>query len=200
MTTSDPTTASPAEAFAALRAAIEAGGPVIDAVPDDQLGAPTPCAEWDVRAVINHMTAAATMFALAAAHGHVPDAEAEALSGDVLGDDFRGAWKDAMGKVLVAFERPGVLGSRMVLPFGEVTGIAALEMAAMEVGIHSADVAHATRQVASDDRPFATVLDLVQARMVETWRAPGVLDPEQPTPAGATTIERLLAFAGRRIH
>ena len=36
---------------------------VVDRVEPDQLGNPTPCTEWDVRAVINHITAGATMFA-----------------------------------------------------------------------------------------------------------------------------------------
>ena len=46
---------------------------VIDRVEPDQLGNPTPCTEWDVRAVINHITGGATMFAECVEQGSVPD-------------------------------------------------------------------------------------------------------------------------------
>ena len=44
---------------------------VIDRVEPDQLGNPTPCAEWDVRAVINHITGGATMFAECVEQGYL---------------------------------------------------------------------------------------------------------------------------------
>ena len=35
--------------------AMDAYGDHVHAVPDGQWGAPTPCAEWDVRALVNHV-------------------------------------------------------------------------------------------------------------------------------------------------
>src|SRR5438046_10495652 len=66
---------------------------VVDRVEPDHLGNPTPCTEWDVRAVINHITGGATMFAVWVEQGSVPDARlGELMGGDKLGDDIKGRY------------------------------------------------------------------------------------------------------------
>src|SRR5262245_66653266 len=58
---------------------------VVDRVEPDQLGNPTPCTEWDVRAVINHITGGATMFAECVEQGSVPDS----WLGELMGGEHR---------------------------------------------------------------------------------------------------------------
>lgn len=183
---------------ATLRAAIGNANRLLDGVRESQFTDPTPCTDWDVRAVINHIVATATTFAVAAEHGHVPDEAAAALAGDVLGEDFRASWRAAGEQLIGAFDRPGVLDTTLTLPFGVVPGRAALDMATMEVGIHSADLARATHQPVSDQRTFAAVLDLIRANMTDDWRSPGILGPEQPAAPDADAVDRLLAYAGRK--
>ena len=48
-------------------------GEVVDKLDDSQLSNPTPCTEWTVRDVINHITGGATMFATCVEQGSVPD-------------------------------------------------------------------------------------------------------------------------------
>jgi uncharacterized protein (TIGR03086 family) len=184
---------------ATLRSVIGAATAIVDRIEVGQLTGATPCDEWDVRALLNHMVAAARMFAIAAEKGHIPDEDAQAIAGEVLGTDFHDAWQDAAEQLLQAFEQPEVLDKVHSLPFGDFPGDAAVDLAVSEVGIHSADLAQATRQHIADQTPFAAVLQILRARMTDAWRAPGILNDEQPVPPRASTIDELLAYAGRRI-
>jgi uncharacterized protein (TIGR03086 family) len=184
---------------ATLRSVIGAATAVVDRIAVGQLTGATPCDEWDVRALLNHMVATARMFAVAAEKGHIPDEDARAVAGDVLGTDFHRAWKDASEQLLQAFEQPEVLDKVLSLPFGDTPGDVAVDLAVLEVGIHSADLAHATRQHIADQEPFASVLTILRTRMTDAWRAPGILDDEQPVPPRASIIDELLAYSGRRI-
>src|SRR6266571_7330649 len=89
---------------------------IIDNVAPDQLGDPTPCTEWTVRDLINHITGGATMFAISAEQGSVPDEMmGQLLGGDNLGDDYKGAWKAASERAMVVFAQPGVLEKNVKL-------------------------------------------------------------------------------------
>ena len=46
---------------------------VVNDVSEDQLANPSPCEGWTVRDVLNHITGGATMFAISAEQGSVPD-------------------------------------------------------------------------------------------------------------------------------
>lgn len=184
---------------ATLRSVVGAATTVVDGVVDGQLTNATPCDEWNVRDLLHHLVTTAAMFATAAERGYIPDDVAQELAGDVLGTDFSRAWKDASEQLCQAFEQPEVLDRVLALPFGDARGEVAVDLAVLEIGIHSADLARATGQDITDQAPFAAVLDTLRARMIVEWRAPGILKDEQPAPPRASTVEKLLAYAGRRI-
>src|SRR5208283_4052044 len=60
---------------------------VVDNIAPDQLGNPTPCAEWTVRDVLNHITNGAVMFAMSCDQGSVSE---ELTAQIAAGDDFKG--------------------------------------------------------------------------------------------------------------
>src|SRR4029453_9468447 len=93
---------------------------VVNDVSDDQLGNPSPCEGWTVRDVINHITGGATMFAISAEEGSVPDELlGQLMGGDNLGDDPQAAWATAAKRAMSAFQQPGALEKIVKLPFGE---------------------------------------------------------------------------------
>src|SRR3954462_12978124 len=101
---------------------------VVDNVKDNQLGNATPCTEWTVRDVVNHITGGATMFAISAEQGKVPDEQiGQLLGGDNLGNDFKGAWGTAATKAMGAFENVD-LTKVVTLPFGEMPAGVALNI------------------------------------------------------------------------
>ena len=173
---------------------------VVDRVEPDQLSNPTPCTDWDVRAVINHVTGGATMFAECVEQGSVPDARlGELMGGDNLGDDFKGNYHAAVDRARATFAMPGALDKMVKLPFGEMPGGVALNIAIMDVMTHAADIAKATGQNIDDEEILTIALDVGRQMITDDLRMPGVFDAEQPTAPDASAADKLLAFAGRKI-
>ncbi len=173
---------------------------VVDRVEPSQLGNPTPCAEWDVRAVINHITGGATMFAECVEQGSVPDSRlGELMGGDNLGNDFKASYRAASDRARATFAMPGALDKMVKLPFGEMPAGVALNIAIMDVMTHAADIAKATGQSIDDEEILGTALEVGRQLITDDFRAPGIFDAEQPVGANASASDKLLAFAGRKV-
>jgi uncharacterized protein (TIGR03086 family) len=173
---------------------------VVNDVSEDQLGNPSPCDGWTVRDVINHITGGATMFAISAEQGSVPDEEiGRLMGGDNLGNDPQGAWAAAAARAMSAFQQPGVLDKVVKLPFGEMPAGVALNIAVFDVLTHAVDIARASGQQVKDTELIETALTVGRQMVGPELRIPGVFDAEQPCPEDAPPADRLLAFAGRRI-
>ena len=173
---------------------------VVNDVSDDQLGNPSPCEGWTVRDVINHITGGATMFAISAEQGSVPDEVlGRLMGGDNLGDDPQGAWAIAAQRAMTAFEQPGALDKIVKLPFGEMPGGVALNIAVFDVLTHAVDIARASNQEVADTELIETALTVGRQMIGPELRIPGVFDPEQPVAGDAPPADRLLAFAGRKV-
>lgn len=174
---------------------------VVNDVSDDQLGNPSPCAGWTVRDVINHITGGATVFAISAEQGSVPDEDLGRLmgGGDLLGDDPQAAWAEAAQRAMHAFEQPGVMDKIVKLPFGEMPASVALNIAIFDVLTHAVDIAQASGQSVKDTELIETALVMGQQMIGPELRIPGVFDPEQPVADDAAPADRLLAFAGRKV-
>jgi uncharacterized protein (TIGR03086 family) len=173
---------------------------IVNQVSPDELGRPSPCAGWTVRDVINHITAGATIFAISAEQGSVPEAElARLMGGDNLGDDYKGSFAKAAERAMSAFEQPGVLEKIVKLPFGEMPAGVALDIAIFDVATHACDIAYATGRTVTDTELLEAALAMGRQMVGPELRAPGVFDDEQPTAVGASPQEQLLAFAGRKV-
>jgi uncharacterized protein (TIGR03086 family) len=183
-----------------LQRSVDEAGRLVDTVTPDQLGLPTPCSEWTVRDLINHITGGSTLFAVSAEQGSVPDDEmGRLMGGDNLGDDYRGAFHAATDRALAAFRQPGVLEKVVTLPFGEMPAGVALDIAIYDVTTHAVDLARATGQTVGDTELLEAALQVGKQMDGPQLRQPGVFGPEQPAPSGASAADRLLAFAGRTI-
>jgi uncharacterized protein (TIGR03086 family) len=179
---------------------LDTANTVVDRVQPDQLGNPTPCTEWDVRAVINHITGGAKMFTECVEQGSVPDARlGELMGGDNLGADFKGSYRAASDRARATFGLPGVLDKTVKLPFGEMPAGVALNIAIMDVMTHAVDIARATGQTIDDEETLAVALEVGRQLITDDFRRPGVFDAEQPAPPNASTADKLLAFAGRKV-
>jgi uncharacterized protein (TIGR03086 family) len=122
-------------------------GRLVDGTRPVQLDDPTVCATITVRDLFNHVTAGATMFGIAFEQGSVPEEDIPRLmGGDLLGDDYRGAFAAAAEQAGAAFSKPGALDGTVTLPFGELPRDVALGIAVMDVIVHSSDLARATGQ------------------------------------------------------
>src|SRR5579883_1768480 len=173
---------------------------IVDGIRPDQLGLPTPCTQWTVRDVINHITAGGIIFATCVEQGSMSDEAMGALvTGDNLGDDYRGAFRAAANKALSAFGAPGAAEKMVKLPFGEMPAGVALNLAVVDLMTHGADLAYATGQRIEDEQLLQTALSVGRQMVSPDLRAAGLFGPEQPVSDSASAMEKLLAFAGRRV-
>ena len=189
------------DAVATLQRVIDETSRLVEGTEPDDLTKQTPCVEWTVRDLLNHITGGATMFAMSAEEeGPVADdVLGQLLGGDNLGDDYKGAWKAASDRAMSAFARPGVMEKTVTLPFGEMPAGVALNIAIFDVTTHAADLARATGQEVRDDELVETALEMGRQIVSDDFRGTGLFDAEQTAPAGAAPADRLLAFAGRKV-
>jgi uncharacterized protein (TIGR03086 family) len=169
---------------------------VVDGVRDEQWGLPSPCAEWDVRAVLNHLVMG-NLMAHAGVRGRQPPSD---RSADYLGIDPRAAFADSLVACRAAFAEPGVLDKLVRTPLGEQPGRFYVHMRINELLAHGWDIAAATGQ-SSDLAPELAkeALERWQTRLGGKPRSDLPFGPEREAPADATEADHLAAFLGREV-
>jgi uncharacterized protein (TIGR03086 family) len=174
---------------------------LVDDVQPDQWHAPTPCTDWDVRQLVNHVAFGSLLFArVARGERDAFPPSPEERAADHLGDDPAAAFKAALQQLLDAFEAPGFFDGTYVSPLGEIPGAGLVQMRLTEQLIHGWDLARATSQQPEFPEP---IVDQVLARMRQQMsgvpRRPEIFHDEQPAPQGASSIDQLAAFVGRAV-
>lgn len=179
-----------------LQQAISVSRGVLANVDASQLSSSTPCASWDVAALINHMVGAQGFFA-AGVTGSQPPAEADHASGDYLA-----AFDQASQTCLDGFGAEGALEKMYELPFGKMPGSAFMGLAVTDTFQHAWDLAKATGQD-TDLAPELAQALLAQSKMAvsDAFRGPegAPFGAEQQAPEGASAADQLAAFLGREV-
>jgi uncharacterized protein (TIGR03086 family) len=191
-----------------LERAIATGGAVVAAVRPDQLAAPTPCAEMDVRTMLGHLVGVLDRIG-ALGRGEDPFAVTESLVPD---DGWSDAWAASSGRVADAWRDDAVLEQPMALPWVQGTGADVLTSYFSELTVHTWDLATATGQDPDwDDAVVAASLaagDFLPAEnrlalFEEVSTAMGLDEVAVPfaeaiaVPDDAPAIDRLVAWNGR---
>ena len=168
---------------------------LVEAVPDDALTAPTPCADYTVGDLLDHIGGFALAFRAAAVKEPLDGAPA----GDAanLDPDWRRRIPRDVRALADAWRDPeawtGMTAAGGVDLPGEVAGVVALD----ELLLHGWDLAKAIGQPAGYDGPE---IDAVRA-MVQQFRDAGVeglFGPEVAVPDDAPAFDRVLGLTGRR--
>lgn len=120
---------------------------VLAAVRPAQWNAPTPCAEWDVRALVNHMTGGNLNY-VSLVDGGTAAGFLAARDLDVLGADPIGAFRGSVRECADAFAAPGALARMLDYPLGRIAGHQALAVRTADSIVHTWDLA---RAIGADD-------------------------------------------------
>jgi uncharacterized protein (TIGR03086 family) len=183
-----------------LLASYENAAVIISAIDPEQLAHPTPCPEYDVAALVDHLVEAGHRAALLG-RGQTPppgDASPHVDLADAP-SQVRRAAEDAAE----AWDSDSALSSRFTMPWGEeYTGATLVDMYLAELATHAWDLAYATGQLHRLDRSLALpALDGARAMVKPQYRdmvGPGVpFGAEVAPPPGADDWQRLAAFMGR---
>jgi uncharacterized protein (TIGR03086 family) len=167
---------------------------LVGALGDDQWALPTACADWDVRAVVNHLAHGNAKVAFWAGSGPpAPD-------GDYLGASPASAFASSVAAARAVLAEPGLFSRQVTTPLGEVPGVFLVHMRVNEYLAHGWDLADATGQPTDLAPDLASrALEQWRARFGSTPRHPGgPFGPEVPARPEATPADRLAAFLGRK--
>ncbi len=177
------------------RALLNTGRVVLRVRPED-LTKPTPCRDWDVRLLLNHIIGGNHMFAEVARGGRVePSGEMEDYTRPNPGTNY----VKSADAVLVAWAEPGALERLVHMPFGDIPGSAAVSIHFLDIVVHGWDLARATGQDTTIEPDLAAeALDISHGLLSPELRATGVFGPEVPISDDDPLHDRLVAFMGRR--
>lgn len=172
--------------------------PLVGAVTSDQWPAPTPCSDWSVRDLVNHLVVGNLLFAgVVAGRGTIAELR-PALAGDQLGTQPAQTWRDAALVVVQAFSVPGVLDRPVTIPFGSVSGMVALHLRITEVLTHGWDLARATgRPVRFEESVVTQELEFSESLLAQVPSERKVFGPRQNAAPEAASLDRLAALLGR---
>jgi uncharacterized protein (TIGR03086 family) len=180
-----------------LEQTTEMTGRIIAGVKPEQLSAPTPCAQWDVRAVLNHIIGGNHFFAKVAAGEQI---EVPSEPRDLVGDDPATAYAQGAKLALEAWRAPGVAEKIVHMPVGDMPGAFATGLHFMDHLVHGWDIAKATGQEDAVDQSLAeAAYGLVNGNIGDDLRKPGgPFGPEVVVDADCPPAERLVAYLGRK--
>lgn len=171
----------------------------------DQWHRPTPCTEWDVRQLVNHMTRGNLNYVDLLGGGSAARFM-RSRDADALGDDPLGAYVRSVRECAEAFAGPDALSRILDYPLGRVTGRQALAVRVTDSTIHTWDLARAVGVDDGLDPELVAWIDehlgQIYAGLAETPTAADTTHrffaaPGRPTPAGAPRQDRLLHRMGR---
>jgi uncharacterized protein (TIGR03086 family) len=179
------------------RQALDAARPVVAAIRPEQFDLPTPDAEWDVRALLNHVVAG-NWWAAELAGGKTIEEVGDRLDGDLLGADPLAAWDESAAAAATAFEAPGALDAPCAVSYGPVPGAVYAGHRFVDVLVHGWDLARATGQDERLDPALVTAAHDVLAPQLAALQASGAFGTPVDLAADADPQARLLGALGRR--
>lgn len=168
---------------------------VVDRIADDQWTRPTPCTDWSVRDVLNHLTAEQLWVPYLLA-GETIEQVGDRYDGDVLGDDPVGAWKQASATARSAWLEPGATEREVHLSFGDHQATVYGWQMTFDLAVHAWDIGVA---IGVDPAVPDELADQLHDRFAEEAEAlRGVIFADAvAVAADAGPYARLLGVTGR---
>ena len=163
---------------------------VIAGVRAGQLDDKTPCAEWTVRELLEHM--------IGVVAGMGAATRGEPRSPFTLGSDPAAQFAEASAGTLAAWRAPGVLDRMVDGGPGPMPGRVLAGINLLDTATHTWDLATATGQPAALPDDVAAAAIELSHQIVSPELRPGRFAPEVDAPSGAAPTDRLVAFLGRQ--
>jgi uncharacterized protein (TIGR03086 family) len=163
----------------------------------DRWGAPTPCDEWSVRDLVNHMVAE-QLWVPELLAGRTVAEIGDKFEGDVLGEDPPTTWRLAMDAALAAFAEPGVAARSVSLVRGPTPAHDYLDEMVSDLAVHGWDLARALGVDETIDPATVDRMLIEWGDRAELLAHSGLFGSPLPTSDADDPQTRLLALFGRR--
>ena len=178
-------------------AAVDEFGGRVRVIGDDQWSAPTPCTEWDVRALVNHLVGELRWMPPLLSRQTISDV-GDRLDGDLLGADPVAAWTNAVQEAVVAVAQPGALEAVVHLSYGDTPAADYVAEVAADLTVHAWDLA---RGIGAGEQLDPALVQWIYPQAKERLSpagVPGYFGPAVSVSDSASDQVRLLALYGRR--
>jgi uncharacterized protein (TIGR03086 family) len=177
-----------------LEGVLDKTAALLEGVTPDQYGDPTPCPDYDVRALVNHITGWVQAFA-ASANGGPPAIDPTTHE---AGDDPAAEFRAAADSIMQGWRTKG-LDRSVSMMGGDSPARIVVNMTIMEYVTHGWDLATATKQpVPYTEEEAAQALALAEGTLPAQYRG-----SDQPfgdivdVPGTAPAVDRFIGFMGR---
>ncbi len=169
---------------------------LVDRIDATQLNDPTPCDDFTVHDVLDHMIVLGGTFAYWFRGEDAPEITAPPVYGRVPAAEFTAAMND----LLDATRSPGAMDRVIPSPMGDMPGSTFARLVAFDGTVHGWDLATAA------GIPYELPTDVVDAvdgfardALTDDMRDGDTFKSPTDAPDSATRLERLVAFSGRSL-
>jgi uncharacterized protein (TIGR03086 family) len=176
------------------RRAVHAFGERVNGVAETAWRQPTPCREWDVRALVDHLVVE-NLWIPPLLAGKRIDEVTGIPDGDVLGDDPLRAWDASAAEALAAAAQTP-LDATTHLSFGDVPVAEYLWQLTVDALVHAWDLARATGQDETFDAGLVAACAEWFGGVEDDYRSAGVIGPAVESDSDDPLV-RLVGRLGR---
>lgn len=169
---------------------------IVRKVRPDQWAAPTPCTDWTVHDLANHLVNE-QRWAPELLAGATVEEVGNRFHGDLLSADPVTAWASASAAARAAWTKPGALDRRVHVSWGMIDAVDYGWQMTTDLAVHSWDLATAIGEpIGLSTELWSTLLERVEPE-VDHWQGANVFGPPVPVSADADEQTRLVALLGR---
>jgi uncharacterized protein (TIGR03086 family) len=178
------------------RRAVEEFGARVQAVGDDQWELPSPCSDWNVRQLVNHLVYE-NRWTVPLMGGSTIAEVGDRYEGDLLGDHPKAAWEESSQEAVGSVQADGALDRIVDLSSGPTPAREYVSQLFADHLIHAWDLA---RAIGADERLDPELVDACAswfASMEDLYRSIGAIGERPEVRPGADPQTTLLAAFGR---
>jgi uncharacterized protein (TIGR03086 family) len=177
------------------RRSVETWTARVRSVPADQWDGPTPCTEWNVRELVNHVVGE-DAWTLPLMRGATIEEVGDSLDGDLLGDDPGATAVRLADEAMAVVAETLPRGEKVHLSYGDEEPSEYVWQLATDHLVHAWDLAAATGQDRTLDPELVEAVAGWFAEREELYRGMGAVGA-RVEPAADDSLTRLLAAGGR---
>ncbi len=171
-------------------------GSVVEQIDDGQWGDPTPCVEWNVRQLLNHMVVE-QLWAPPLLEGKTIADVGTRFDGDQLGPEPKEAWRESSLESRAWIGAPDAMERTVHLSYGDDSAVNYCDQMTVDALIHGWDLA---RAIGADESLPAELVDWAYGALLpmqELLTASGVFGTPVEVSDSADPQSRLLGLLGR---